>query len=179
MEYVTSERRRHIRYDTEMKVYFRVKYDVKTKVKFTVVKGGLAHKYSGVCKNVSVEGLCFVSHKRLNRGDFLLVEAYEPAVKGPAIMAARVSWCRQLPDNNKKKHMFRAGVRIISVNGEPVRGTISMNEEYKVLWSNLLGSLFGNFAAMIQKLETKKRRLPRGKSAKSPILKAGRKGKAR
>ncbi len=158
MAHVASERRRHTRYDTEMKVYFDVKYDIKTRVKFAVIDGNVVHKYSGLCENVSAEGLCFVSKKRLNKGDLLLMEVYEPSVKGPAIMAAQVRWCRQLPDDRRKTHMFRAGVRIISVNGKLVHGTIRMDEEYKVVWSNLLDSLFGNFAAMIRKLKAEKRR---------------------
>ena len=157
MKNITSEQRRHIRYDTELKVYFHVKYDIKTKVKFTIIKGGAARKYSGLCKNVSVDGLCFVSKKKLNTGDLILIEAYEPTVKIPSIMIAQVRWCRQLPDDRKKEHKFRAGVRIMSVNGEPVSGTIHMDKEYKVVWSNLLSSLFGNFANMIKKLRTKKR----------------------
>lgn len=153
-----SERRKHIRYDTEMKLYFHVKYDIKTRVKFAVIDGGVVHKYSGLCKNVSAEGLCFVSNKKLNKGDLLLVEVYEPIVKGPVIMEARVQWCRQLPDDHKKKPMFHAGVRIVSVNGKLVRDTIHMDKEYKVAWSIVLDSLFGNFAAMIRKLKTRKRR---------------------
>lgn len=158
MERVASERRRHTRYDTEMKVYFHVKYDIKTRVKFAVIDGGVVHKHSGLCENVSAEGLCFVSKKKLNEGDLLLVEVYEPIVKGPVIMQARVQWCRQLPDDDKKKHMFHAGVKIVSVNGKQVHRTIRTDKEYKVAWSIVLDSLFGNFATMIRKLKTKKRR---------------------
>ena len=61
MDKFNIERRKYLRYDTEMKVYFRVKYDIETRVKFKVLKGEPTHKYSGLCKNVSVEGLCFVS----------------------------------------------------------------------------------------------------------------------
>jgi hypothetical protein len=158
MKKTGKERRRHTRYDTEMKVYFHVKYDIKTRVKFAIINGGVAHKYSGLCKNVSVEGLCFVSHKKLNKGDNLLLEVYEPIVKGPVIMDAQVRWCRQLPDDKKKKHMFHAGVRIVSVNGKRVRGTIHKDKEYKVAWSIVLDSLFGSFSAMLRKLKARKRR---------------------
>lgn len=158
IKYVTSERRKHARYDTEMKLYFRVKYDIKTRVKFALIKDDVVHKYSGLCKNVSAEGLCFASKKKLNKGDLLQVEVYEPMIKGPVIMKARVQWCRQLPDDKKKKHTFHAGVRIIAVNDIPVHNTIHMDKEYGVAWSAVLDSLFGNFAAMIRKLKAKKRR---------------------
>ncbi|MFH1414301.1 MAG: hypothetical protein ABIG56_05595 [Candidatus Omnitrophota bacterium] len=32
------EKRKYLRFDTEAKIYFRVAYDIKTKVKFQVVK---------------------------------------------------------------------------------------------------------------------------------------------
>ena len=155
---LTRERRKHVRYDTDMKVYFHVKYDIKTRVKFAVIKDDIVHKYSGLCKNVSVEGLCFVSKKRLNEGDLILMEVYEPIVKGPVIMEARVQWCRQLPHDDGKKHMFHAGVKIVSVNGKRVHRTIHQDKEYRVAWSIVLDSLFGNFATMIRKLKTRKRR---------------------
>ncbi len=157
MERVASERRRHTRYDTEMKVYFHVKYDIKTRVKFAVIDGGAVHKYSGLCKNVSAEGLCFVSHKKLNKGDLLLVEVYEPMVKGPVMMEAEVCWCRQIPGEDTKKHLYHAGVRIAAVNGKSVRDTIHMDKEYKVVWSDVLDSLFGSFAAMIRKIKAKRK----------------------
>lgn len=149
------ERRRHTRYDTDMKLYFRVKYDIKTRVRFAVIDGGVVHKYRGLCKNVSAEGLCFVSKKRLDKGDLLLIEVYEPIVKGPVIMEGKVRWCRQFPDDDRKKNMFHAGVLIISVNGTLVRDTIHIDREYKVAWSVVLESLFGNFSAMLRKLKTK------------------------
>jgi hypothetical protein len=140
-----------------MKLYFHVKYDIKTRVKFAVIDCGKTHKYSGLCQNVSAEGLCFVSHKKLNKGDHLLLEVYEPIIKGPVIMEARVRWCRQLPEDHKKYPMFHAGVRIVSVNGETVRDTIHIDKEYKVAWSIVLDSLFGNFSDMLRKLKAKKK----------------------
>ena len=154
---VNLERRKYVRYDTDMKVYFHVKYDIKTRVKFKVIKGGEEHKYSGLCKNVSVEGLCFVSNKELSNGDLLLLEVYEPIVKGPVIMEAKVRWCKKLPLDKKGKQMFSAGVQIISVNGKSVPPSIHIEKEYRVAWSTVLDSLFGNFAAMIRKLKKKKR----------------------
>lgn len=157
-EHVKSERRRHPRYDAEMKVYFHVKYDIKTRVRFKVLKGDAEHKYSGLCKNVSAEGLCFVARKRLTPGDLLLIEVYEPMLKTPAIMEAEVRWCRPSSGSKRKGGTFQTGVRVVMVNGRFVRDTIYMDKEYKVVWSDVLDSLFGDFAAMIRKIREKKAR---------------------
>ena len=146
------ERRKYPRYDTELKVYFQVKYDIKTRVEFEVVESvhpeGVAHKYSGLCNNVSVEGLCFVSKKRLEKGDILLIEVYEPAVKKPVRMEGQVRWSEKLPGGDEKEDAFHTGVQLISVGNKPVSDSVYFDKKYKVMWSAVLESLFGTFAAM-------------------------------
>ncbi|MCM8791249.1 MAG: PilZ domain-containing protein [Candidatus Omnitrophica bacterium] len=154
------ERRKYLRYDTDMKVYFQVKYDIKTRVEFIVLeeewKSGTVHKYSGLCKNVNVEGMCFVSRKKLNKGDILLLDVYEPIVKGPVRMEGEVRWSKKISGKEGDRGLFRTGVRLISVNGKSVADSIYFDKKYKIVWSAVLESLFGNFAAMLKKL--KKRR---------------------
>jgi hypothetical protein len=153
MDNFNIERRKYLRYDTEMKVYFHVKYDIKTRVKFKVLKGAPTHKYSGLCKNVSVEGLCFISKKKLNIGDMLLLEVYEPIVKGPVMMEGQVRWCKKLPVGAGKEKAYHTGVKLVLVNGRSVPDSIYLDKKYKVAWSAVLDSLFGNFAAMVRKLK--------------------------
>lgn len=146
------ERRKYSRYDTELKVYFQVKYDIKTRVEFEVVesthKDDVAHKYSGLCKNVSVEGLCFVSKKKLEKGDILMIEVFEPAVKNPVRMEGQVRWSERLPGEDEKEGVFHSGIQLISVGGKPVSDSIYFDKKYKIMWSAVLDSLFGTFAAM-------------------------------
>ena len=148
------DRRKYLRYDTELKVYFRVKYDLKTRVKFRVMKSEHAelagHKYSGLCRNVSVEGLCFSSKKKLEKGDILLIDVYEPIVKTPVTMEAEVRWSRRVPGGDGG---YRTGVRLVSVNGASVADSINFDRKYKVMWSRVLEALFGNIAAMVRKLK--------------------------
>ncbi|MBN1526222.1 MAG: PilZ domain-containing protein [Candidatus Omnitrophica bacterium] len=155
MKNVCQERRKYPRYDTEVKIFFHVTYDIKTKVKFKVLVGhhkGLgAHKYSGLSKNVSVEGLGFVSHKKLEKGDLLFIEVYEPKMKAPVKMEGQVRWSRKLPDKENGKDLFHTGVRVILVNDKLVADTISFEKKYNVMWSAVLQSLFGSFAAMLRK----------------------------
>ena len=155
------ERRKYLRYDTEMKVYFQVKYDIKTRVEFRILEeeweGLSAHKYSGLCSNVNVEGLCFVSNKKLNKGDLLLLDVYEPIVKGPVRMEGEVRWSQKNPGKAGEKDAFRTGVRLIEVNGKSVADSIYFDRKYKIAWSAVLESLFGNFAAMVRKLKKGRR----------------------
>jgi len=158
MEHIPSERRKYLRYDTELKVYFRVKYDIKTRVRFQVMQDSLeghsAHKYAGLCKNVSVEGLCFESKKKLQKGDILLIEVYEPIIKRPVFMDAEVCWSRKFP-KDVRRNTYYTGVRLISVNDRSVSDSIYFDKNYKVMWSAALDSLFGSFAAMVRKLKHK------------------------
>ena len=146
------ERRKYPRYDTELKVYFQVKYDIKTRVEFEVVESihpdDVAHKYSGLCNNVSAEGLCFASKKRLEKGDILLIEVYEPAVKNPVRMEGHVRWSERLPGDDEKEGVFHTGVQLISVGNKLVSDSVYFDKKYKVMWSAVLESLFGTFAAI-------------------------------
>ena len=151
----TIDRRKYLRYDTELKVYFHVTYDLKTRVKFRVMKSEhkelAGHKYSGLCRNVSVEGLCFTSKKKLGKGDILQIDVYEPIVKAPVTMEAEVCWSRKVPGPDGGS--YRTGVRLVSINGASVAKSIHFDKKYKVVWSKVLESLFGTFAAMVRKLK--------------------------
>lgn len=152
MKNIDSDRRNYPRYDTEMGVYFKVKYDIKTRVKFQVVashhEGNIVHKYLGLCRNVSVEGLCFDSKKKLEKGDILLLEVFEPIIKKAIKMEGQVRWSKKCFGKGKEEKMFRAGVQLTSVNGKSITDSIHFDKKYKVVWSVVLESLFGTFAAM-------------------------------
>jgi len=150
MKKIDIDRRKYPRYDTELKVYFQVKYDVRTKIKFQIMTNdleeGALHRYSGLSKNVSAEGICFASKKRLGKGDILYIEVYEPKAKGPIRMEGQVHWSRKVP-GTKEGDLFRTGVRLFSVNGKPIADSIYFDKKYKVIWSAVLDSVFGTFAA--------------------------------
>ena len=157
MKKIVSERRKYPRYDTEIKIYFHVKYTLETKVKFEVLEEGHesrhGHKYSGFSKDVSAEGLGFISRKRLEEGDVLYIEVYEPKVKRPVKMEGEVRWSRKLPEKHEGKNIYHTGVRLISVNGKPVVDTIYFDKKYKILWSAVLDAMFGSFAAALKKVK--------------------------
>jgi hypothetical protein len=148
------ERRRYPRYDTEMEVYFEINYDTKIRVEFEVLGerdnklGDVAPKYFGLCKNISAEGLLIVSKKQLAKDDNLIIYVYEPMVTKPVVMEGCVRWCNKSPEIDKSGEMFHAGVQIKSVNSVSVPDSIYLDKKYKVMWSVLLESVFGNFAAI-------------------------------
>lgn len=151
-----EERRKYSRYNTEMKVFFRVSYDVKTKVTFQVITAdsagneGASEKYLGISRNISVEGLCFVSDKKLEPGKIILLEVYPPKVKTPVQMKGEVRWSQEVPGDSEGKNKIHTGVKLIEVNNMPVADSIYYDEEYKVYWSSVLETIFSSFKYMIE-----------------------------
>ena len=148
------EKRRHRRFGTEADIYFQVTYDVNTKVEFQVVgedEKTKSEKYPATGKNVSAQGLCFVSEKQLDRGDKLYLEVYLPGIKDPVKMHGEVAWSHPLPSSPHDSSTFGTGVKLGDVDGKPVEETIHYDEEYKVTWSSVLESVLGNFRTFMQK----------------------------
>ncbi len=154
MDYVDgNNRRRHPRYDTDMKLLFKVKYDINVKVEFQVLegydKGNINRRYSGACNNVSVDGLLIVSNKSLTQGNILMLEVYDPILMRPVKMEGHVRWCEKSDSSDQDKgEIFRAGVQVLLIDGKSVSDSIYFDNKYMVAWSALLESLFGTFAAL-------------------------------
>ena len=157
MDQAGKERRKYKRFDTEAKIYFRVTYDIKTIVKFRVVdqdkKRLSSKKYFAISKNVSAEGLCFTSDKKLEKGNILQLEIYLPRQKKPIPMTGEVRWSQSTVDS-KKKTKFDTGVKLMAIGGEPVSKSIYYDEANHVIWSAVLESIFGSFRKFIQKTAT-------------------------
>lgn len=143
-----EEKRKHSRYDTELKVFFHVDYDIQTKVEFELIDMPKEDdsKYVGISKNISVEGICFTSDKQLDKGDMLYLEVYTPNSKKAVAMEGEVRWIKPLEDNK-----FQTGVKIILVDNQPVEKTIYYDQEYKLNWSIVLEEVFGSFKEMVEK----------------------------
>jgi len=150
-----AERRKYPRFDTDLTVYFRVKYDIKTRIEFQVVgnhrKEGVAPKYSGTGRNVNVEGMCFVSKKKLEKGDLLELEVYEPGLKKPVMAEARVKWSKKLPRKAEEEDAYYTGVQLLKVNDRNVSDSVYFDQKYHVAWSAVLEALFGSFARLHEK----------------------------
>jgi len=150
-----QDKRKYERFDTEVKIYFQVSYDLKTRVEYQILdkdkKETASAKYEAVSRNVSAEGLCFTSDKNLEKGELLFLEIYLPKQKEAIPMKGEVVWCR--PDSLAKKNegKFDTGVRLIMVDGKSVPESIYRDKEHGVVWSAVLDAVFGNFRIFAQK----------------------------
>jgi len=147
-----EERRKNKRYNTEVKLYFDLAYNLKTKVKFQVVSPPDSTKsskqYSAVSKNISIEGLGFVSHKQLKTGDFLHIEVYLPTSNDPIHMEGEVRWSKS-DEQESDSSEFETGVQVMTVNGESVKETLHRDKTYNVDWSIVLESIFDNYKILM------------------------------
>ena len=151
MDIGSPEKRKFERYDTEIKIYFQVSFNIKTVVKFIVVgkdkKKTHPKKHLALSKNVSAEGLCFSSVKKLEKGDVLYIEIYLPKQKRPILMEGEVRWSRPVAGTKNK---FDTGVHVATVSGKSVSDSIFHDEKNRVVWSAVLESVFGNFRKFAQ-----------------------------
>lgn len=160
MESWEREKRKYKRYNTEARIYFDYAYDLETKVKFEIVSQkqlkNSKKKYLAVSRNISAEGLCFVSHKGVDKGDQLFLELYLPNSVDPINMSGEVKWCDSVAgsstyvmDDKENKPMFHVGVILSHVGEEPVRESIHFDKEYGVNWSVVLESVFGSYKMLM------------------------------
>ena len=142
-----KEKRQYDRFETDVKIDFYVSFDVRTKINFRLKdpkQGTLSpQKYSAISKNISAEGMSFVSDKNLEKGDTLLLDVFVPSADRPIRMEGIVRWCRTF--ESRKDKTYEAGIKLVSVNGNSVEKSISMDPVHRVIWSAVLESIFGNF----------------------------------
>jgi len=172
-----KEKRLHNRYGTTAKIYFQFEYDVETKVKFRVKKNVLedriSKRHSAISKNVSTEGICFISNIKLHQGDYLKMNVYLPG-EGKAInMDGKVRWSKEafapqeipLIYNDEKSErtdhstytqpnnisqQYDTGVKLITVNGKSVHDSIYYDNDYNLFWSDVLDSVLGKYCVIVQ-----------------------------
>ncbi len=150
-----EDKRKYQRYDSELSVYFNVNYDLKTKVVFWLFKKGKDDRslprLFAVSQNVSAQGLCFRSEHKLRKNTPLFLEVYIPKKEDPVLMTGCVRWSRPLSDKDGKEEKFCTGIELSTVHEKKVHPTIYFDETYKVIWSNVLESIFGSYREAAQK----------------------------
>jgi hypothetical protein len=155
MRKLERERRKYPRYSTEVKIYFRVHYSLKTKVKFQLIDEGREKSsskiYLGLSKDISAEGLRFSSPKKLRKGNRLYLEMYIPRRREPVWMMGEVRWSKKLLSHPKLPYKYDTGVKLTDIMGEPVSRSIYFDKRYKVFWSSVLNYAFGSFGRMRQR----------------------------
>ncbi len=153
----TNDKRKYDRYETDVKIDFYVSFDVQTKIDFRVKdpQKGIPspEKYSAISKNVSVEGLSFISTKELSKDDVLWLDVFIPTARQPIRMEGVVRWCREFISKNKKDKIksFESGVKLVKVDGNPVEKSIVTDPIHHITWSVVLEAVFGKFKHMVLK----------------------------
>ncbi len=150
-----KEKRKYERYSVDARIYFHIKHSLKTKVKFCVLgskkNNARLRRYSAVSRDISAEGLGFSSSKSLKKGNQLYLEVYLPEQSKPVLMVGEVRWSKPAFQKSKNAGEFNTGVKVATVNGKSVRESIHYDERYKIVWSIILESIFGNFRKLIKK----------------------------
>ncbi len=140
------ERRKHQRYETDLKIDFSVSFELQTKIKFQVKdqnQGIPASKiYTAVGHNINAEGLGFTAGVKLEKGEQLIIDVFLPSVQEPIRMEGRVRWSSPVEG---KKGEYRIGVKLTKVRDEDVEKSIFYDQTNKIQWSIVLESVFGGF----------------------------------
>jgi len=140
------ERRKHQRYETDLKIDFSVSFELETKIRFQVKdeskRVAVPKVYNALGHNINAEGLGFTTGIKLEKGEHLMIDLYLPSVKEPIPMEGRVRWCSPIEG---KTGDYRIGVRLIQVRGEDVEKSIFYDQTNKIQWSIVLESVFGGF----------------------------------
>ncbi len=148
------ENRRYKRHHTLDRPEYNFSYDVETPVECEIDGGQKtpAHlKFPACSKNLSVEGICLVSDKKLKKGTPVHLSLFLPETNETVAMEGEVKWSAErietpegdLKENSKK--MFDTGIKLKEVNGDPVPQTIHYDKLFKLQWSNVLESVFGRY----------------------------------
>ena len=148
------KKRKYDRYNTKVEIYFRVNFDMRTKVKYRLLDKK-SHKpldgnHLALSRNISAEGLCFSSNEKLKKGSDLYMEVYVPKRKQPIYMTGEVEWSRAARDPEKSKYKFDTGVKLLTVFGRKIEPTIHLDDKHQVVWSVVLESVLGSFRKIMQ-----------------------------
>jgi len=126
---------------------FYAKVDVHSAEKPTKPKVLKCH---GVCKNISAEGLCFVSEKKLKKGEKLDLEFYIADSDSPIHMQGNVRWSKKAPETQATYSQYDTGLKLTTIEGRAVGNSIHFDERYKVYWSDVLELISGEWKQFIE-----------------------------
>jgi len=149
-----EEKRKHERFDTEVQIFYQFDFDLETKVKYEKIsktdKTVLSKKYSATSRNVSAEGISFISNQHVDKGTRLHLEIYLPTSKDPIHMTGDVRWSKDASEVVGDAKGYATGVQLRTVAGKSVPESIYFDEEYRVEWSAVLEAVLGNYRIMSQ-----------------------------
>jgi hypothetical protein len=155
-----SNRRTYERFDQHAKAFFYFHYDLQAKIDIQrerpVDNGKTIEKYPAESQNVSAEGLCFRSLHKLDQGNKLKLEMYLSEGKEPIQLEGEVRWS-QASVPTSPAGFFDTGIRLLSINGRPVPDSIHYDNQYQLVWSDVLDIIFGNIRKLSQQYQRTQR----------------------
>lgn len=104
MDNKAAEKRKYIRFFADTKISF------KTQEK----KQASEKEILGALKNLSIEGICFMSDSKLEPGTIIKVEAVLPSRTNPLRLEGEVRWAQSKKEIDGKE-MFEIGVKLFTI----------------------------------------------------------------
>jgi c-di-GMP-binding flagellar brake protein YcgR len=100
------ERRKYVRFNADSKINIAVKKGKEKKPSDA--------KFAATARNLSVEGLCFKSKKKFDRGQLIRLEITLPSYSKPLHLEGKVSWSHALRKKSEKG-FFDTGIKLFTV----------------------------------------------------------------
>jgi len=115
-------------------------YDVDVDVDISS-KGNLGKppdfKFKGLCKNISVEGMCLISDEKLKRGEKIDLDCHFSGGKKPVHLQGNVRWSKEVIDKLHNRY-FETGIRLTTIEGRFVHRSVRFDKKFNIYWSDAL-----------------------------------------
>ena len=92
------------------------RFELKVNAKFKVADQRHAFE-AGHTKNISAEGLCFESDKKLDAGTCVDIEIALGDKKGPVGVTGEVRWSEEVTDPMTRQKKYINGIKLLNISG--------------------------------------------------------------
>ena len=92
------------------------RFELKVSAKFKAADKKHAFE-AGHTKNISAEGLCFESDKKLDAGTYVDIEMDLQDNKGLVGVTGEVRWSEQVTDPSTRKKKYINGIKLLNISG--------------------------------------------------------------
>lgn len=106
--------------------------------------------YHATTRNISAEGICFYSSRRLKKGDRLDLKFFVPGSSNPVYMQGCVCWSKSMLKTEGAAD-YDTGVHLTLIEGHSVRDSVYFDDEYNLYWSDVLENVLGKFKTIHRK----------------------------
>lgn len=146
----STKKRDHKRFESKDRISLKFQYAIESSLDISPLspkkkEGKRAFsKYSAQAKNVSAEGICFHSRKKLDKGKILDLKLFFPDSDKFVHMQGQVRWSA-VSSNEKGAQGYDTGVLLTTIEERPVHGSVHFDEGYHLYWSDVLEAIMEGF----------------------------------